>query len=102
MTNSSRIKLGWVRGALAAVVTWAGAWEARGDDDGSASNAVDALTNEATGNRLAVFARDGHGMLTPVGMVPTGGAGTGQNTENQGGLAFGDNRRSLYAVNPGD
>jgi 6-phosphogluconolactonase (cycloisomerase 2 family) len=84
------------------VVTWAGGWEARGDDDDNAPKAVYALTNEATGNRLAVFARDGRGMLTPVGLVPTGGVGTGQNTENQGGLAFGDDRRSLYAVNPGD
>jgi 6-phosphogluconolactonase (cycloisomerase 2 family) len=34
--------------------------------------------------------------------VPTGGAGTGQNTHSQGGLAFGDDQRSLYAVNSGD
>jgi 6-phosphogluconolactonase (cycloisomerase 2 family) len=51
---------------------------------------------------LAVFARDGHGILTPAGLVPTGGLGTGQNTENQGGLAFSDDRRFIYAVNPGD
>jgi 6-phosphogluconolactonase (cycloisomerase 2 family) len=102
MWESIGIRHGWVYGALAAVVAWAGAWGARGDDDVIGPGAVYALTNEPTGNRLAVFARDGHGMLTPAGLVPTGGLGTGQNTENQGGLAFSDNRRFLYSVNPGD
>jgi hypothetical protein len=74
MRDSSFSRLGWLRGAFAAVVTWAGAWEARGDD----VKAVYALTNEPTANRLAVFARDGRGMLTLAGLVPTGGVGTGQ------------------------
>jgi 6-phosphogluconolactonase (cycloisomerase 2 family) len=87
---------------LAAVVAWAGSGEVRGDDDDRAPNAVYALTNDAAGNHLAVFARDDHGMLTPIAMVPTGGAGTGQDTHSQGGLALGDDRRSLYAVNSGD
>jgi 6-phosphogluconolactonase (cycloisomerase 2 family) len=102
MRDSIGIRHGWVYGALAAVVAWAGAWDARGDDDVNGPGAVYALTNEPTGNRLAVFARDGRGMLAPVGFVPTGGLGTGQNTENQGGIVFSDDRRSLYAVNPGD
>ena len=102
MRNSSRNRLGWVHVALALAVMWAGAWVARGEDHDDAPNAVFALTNEATGNQLAVFARDDRGMLTPVGLVPTGGAGTGQNTHSQGGLAFGDDQRSLYAVNSGD
>jgi 6-phosphogluconolactonase (cycloisomerase 2 family) len=84
------------------VLTWAGAWEARGDDDGNASQAVYALTNEPTANRLAVFARDGRGMLTLAGLVPTGGAGSGQNTHSQGGLAFSDDHKTIYAVNSGD
>jgi 6-phosphogluconolactonase (cycloisomerase 2 family) len=83
-------------------VTWAGAWEARGDDDGSAHKAVYALTNEPAANRLAVFARDGHGMLTPAGLVPTGGVGSGQDTHSQGGLAFSDDHKTIYAVNSGD
>ena len=41
-------------------------------------------------------------MLTPAGLVPTGGLGTGRNTENQGGLAFSDDQQFIYAVNPGD
>jgi 6-phosphogluconolactonase (cycloisomerase 2 family) len=80
----------------------AGAWNARGDDDEIGPNAVYALTNEPTGNRLAVFARDDRGMLAPAGLVPTGGLGTGHNTENQGGITFSDDRQFLYAVNPGD
>jgi 6-phosphogluconolactonase (cycloisomerase 2 family) len=80
------------------VVTWAGAWEVRGDD----LKAVYALTNEPTANRLAVFARDGRGMVALAGLVPTGGVGTGQNTHSQGGLAFSDDHKTIYAVNSGD
>jgi 6-phosphogluconolactonase len=102
MKDSTGFRLGWIRGALAAVVTLAGAWTARGDDDDVGPRAVYALTNEPTGNRLAVFARDGRGMLAPAGFVPTGGLGVGTNTENQGGITFSDDRQFLYAVNPGD
>jgi 6-phosphogluconolactonase (cycloisomerase 2 family) len=41
-------------------------------------------------------------MLTLAGLVPTGGAGSGQNTHSQGGLAFSDDRKAIYAVNSGD
>ncbi len=101
MRNSSSSRLGWLRGALAAVVMWAGAWEARGDD-GIPPKAVYALTNDPTGNHLAVFARDNNGMLTPAGLVPTGGVGSGEATHSQGGLAFGDSKQVIYAVNSGD
>jgi 6-phosphogluconolactonase len=101
MRISSCNRRGWVHVALALVVTWAGALVARGDDH-DALNAVYALTNDATGNQVAVFERDDRRMLTPVGLVATGGVGTGQNTHSQGGLAFGDDGRSLYAVNSGD
>jgi 6-phosphogluconolactonase len=96
------IRYGWVCGILAAAaVALAGAWAAQ-DDDGVGLKAVYALTNEPTGNRLAVFERNGRGMLSLAGFVPTGGLGTGANTENQGGLAFSDNRSAIYAINPGD
>jgi 6-phosphogluconolactonase len=101
MGNSSCSRRLWLRGALAAVVTWSGAWAARGDD-GISPTAVYALSNEPTGNHVAVFARDEGGTLTPVGLVPTGGMGSGQNTHSQGGLAFGADRQILYAVNSGD
>jgi 6-phosphogluconolactonase (cycloisomerase 2 family) len=102
MRDSTGIRHGWVHGALAVVVAWVGARDAWGDDDVIAPGAVYALTNEPTGNRLAVFARDDRGMLTPAGLAPTGGLGTGHNTENQGGIAFSDDRQFIYAVNPGD
>ncbi|MDR3632639.1 MAG: beta-propeller fold lactonase family protein [Isosphaeraceae bacterium] len=102
MRKSIGIRHGWVRGALGAIVAFVGASNAWADDNVNSAKAVYALTNEATGNRLAVFARDGRGMLTPAGFVPTGGLGTGENTQNQGGLAFSDDRRFIYAVNPGD
>ena len=102
MRNSKSGRLGWIGVFLAAVVTWVGVWESRGDDDDSGSRAVYALTNEPAGNRLGVFARNDHGVLTPVGLVPTGGVGTGQNTHSQGGLAFSDDHQTIYAVNSGD
>ena len=80
---------------------WASPWEARGDD-AIPPKAVYALTNDPTGNHLAVFARADSGKLTPAGLVPTGGVGSGQNTHNQGGLAFGDSNQVIYAVNSGD
>jgi 6-phosphogluconolactonase len=98
MRNSGCSRLGWLRGALAAAALWAGAWEARGDGP----KAVYALTNEPTANRVAVFARNDNGLLTLAGLVPTGGAGSGQNTHSQGGLAFSDDQKTLYAVNSGD
>ena len=98
MRNSRYNRLGWLRCALAAVVTWAGAWEVRGDD----VKTVYALTNEPTANHLAVFAREGRGMLKLAGLLATGGMETGQDTHSQRGLAFSDDHESLYAVNSGD
>ena len=107
MHSPTGLGRGWVRFALAAAVVVAGAEVARADhdddrDDDGGPKAVYSLTNEPSGNRLAVFRRDRRGRLAPVGMVPTGGRGTGGGLSNQGALAFGDDRRSLYAVNPGD
>src|SRR5262245_22559674 len=98
MRKLNRGKLGWLGVALAALVTRVGVWEARGDEDANGSRAVYALTNEPNGNRLAVFARHGRGLLTPAALVPTGGVGSGQNTHSQGGLAFSDDQKTIYAV----
>jgi 6-phosphogluconolactonase (cycloisomerase 2 family) len=64
--------------------------------------AVFTLTNEADGNRLAVFVRDeaGESLAQPY-FVPTGGNGTGAGLGNQGALALSDDGRFLFAVNPG-
>ena len=46
--------------------------------------AVYTLTNEASGNAVAVFDRASDGSLTPDGTVPTGGNGTGAGLGSQG------------------
>jgi 6-phosphogluconolactonase (cycloisomerase 2 family) len=79
---------------------------AKGDDDAQRSdNAqrgyVYVLTNEASGNQLARFARASDGNLAPAGSFETGGGGTGAGLGNQAALAFGAGKRFLYAVNPG-
>ena len=74
-----------------------------GHSDGSRDlHAVFTLTNEADGNRLAVFVRDqaGESLAQPY-FVPTGGDGTGAGLGNQGALALSDDGRFLFAVNPG-
>jgi 6-phosphogluconolactonase (cycloisomerase 2 family) len=69
--------------------------------DDESVGAVYSLTNAADGNQLAVYYRNARGGLTPVGMVPTGGLGTGGGLGNQGALVFGLGARALYAVNAG-
>jgi 6-phosphogluconolactonase len=64
------------------------------------SRAVYTLTNEASGNAVAVFDRAADGSLTPDGTVPTGGLGTGAGLGSQGALVLDDGR--LFAVNAGD
>jgi 6-phosphogluconolactonase (cycloisomerase 2 family) len=83
---------------LAAIVTGIFAGAAVGGD----LRAVFAMTNEADGNRLAVFERDQEGQsLTQPYFIPTGGTGTGAGLGNQGALALSDDGRFLFAVNPG-
>jgi 6-phosphogluconolactonase len=64
------------------------------------SRAVYTLTNESSGNAVAVFDRASDGSLTPDGTVPTGGLGTGAGLGSQGALVLDDDR--LFAVNAGD
>jgi 6-phosphogluconolactonase len=64
------------------------------------SRAVYTLTNEASGNAVAVFDRASDGSLTPDGTASTGGLGTGAGLGSQGALVLDDNR--LFAVNAGD
>ncbi len=51
---------------------------------GNSPGAVYAMTNEAAGNRIAVFNRAANGTLTPGGSFATGGLGSGtfENTAN--------------------
>jgi len=66
-----------------------------------APGAVYALTNPATGNAVAMYARAADGALTWIGNVPTGGAGAGASLGSQGALALSDDGRWLFAVNAG-
>src|SRR4051794_1496263 len=63
--------------------------------------AVFTLTNAASGNAVAYFARRAQGSLSYVGAFPTGGTGTGANLGSQSSVALSDDGRDLYAVNAG-
>jgi 6-phosphogluconolactonase (cycloisomerase 2 family) len=73
------------------------------DDDGRPGfrGVVYTASNAPTGNQILVFTRDGRGQLQPAGQFATGGTGTGTGLGNQGGLAFSDDGRWLFAVNAG-
>jgi hypothetical protein len=62
---------------------------------------VFAMTNEAAGNRVAVYERDARGDLTFAETVTTGGAGTGTDLGSQGALVLSGDRRWLLAANAG-
>ena len=71
---------------------------------GSGTNgpgAVYALTNQVTGNAVAVFTRAADGTLTAAGAVGTGGTGTGSGLGSQGSVALSADGRWLFAVNAG-
>src|SRR3989441_7068377 len=69
--------------------------------DGSGPGAVYALTNQTSGNAVAVFSRAADGMLAAAGSAATGGTGTGSGLGSQGALALSDDGRWLFAVNAG-
>jgi 6-phosphogluconolactonase len=66
-----------------------------------APGVVYALTNQATGNSVAMFARAADGTLAWRGAVSTGGVGAGSGLGSQGALALSDDGRWLFAVNAG-
>ena len=59
------------------------------------------LTNQRTGNAVAIFRRAVDGTLTAAGTMATGGRGTGRGLGSQGALALSDDGRWLFAVNAG-
>ncbi len=59
------------------------------------------LTNETSGNRVAVYDRAADGALTFNQFVATGGLGTGEGLGNQGAVVLSDDQRFLLAVNAG-
>lgn len=66
-----------------------------------APGAVYALTNQASGNAVAMYARAADGSLAWLGSVSTGGLGAGSSLGSQGALALSDDGRWLFAVNAG-
>lgn len=68
---------------------------------GTGAGAAFALTNAASGNRVAVYARNGSGGLVASGSVATGGRGSGAGLGSQGALVLSPDGSRLYAVNAG-
>jgi hypothetical protein len=66
-----------------------------------APGAVYALTNQASGNAVAIYARAADGTLTAMGSVPSGGNGAGAGLGSQGAITLSDDGRWLFAVNAG-
>lgn len=71
------------------------------DDEGREQGAVFALTNSPAGNAVVVYRRAADGSLTPAGLYPTGGLGSGAGLGSQGAVIVTDDRRLLLAVNAG-
>jgi 6-phosphogluconolactonase (cycloisomerase 2 family) len=65
------------------------------------AGAVYTLTNQASGNGVAVFHRAADGSLTYSATAPTGGLGTGAGLGSQGAVVLSDDNRHLLAVNAG-
>ena len=79
------------------VATGSGVAAAAGGNVG----AVYALTNEAGGNRVAVFDRSADGTLSAAGTFATGGLGNGGGLGSEGALVLDQSNRWLFAVNAG-
>jgi 6-phosphogluconolactonase len=69
--------------------------------DGGPDGAVYALTNAPGGNAVVAYDRASDGALTPAGTYPTGGAGSGAGLGSQGAVIVAEQRKLLFAVNPG-
>jgi len=93
-----RLALALVLGAM--IATMAGPAAASASDAGRGGT-VYIQTNEAAGNAVAAFARGSNGALTPAGVFPTGGLGSGAGLGSQGAVALSGNGRLLLAVNAG-
>ncbi len=70
------------------------------------SHAADAVTvytqtNDAAGNAVLAFREDTTGTLTPIGVYPTGGVGTGDGLGSQGAVVLSPKEDLLFAVNAG-
>ena len=65
----------------------------------NAPGVVYTLTNQPSGNAIAIFDRASDGVLAYAGEVQTGGLGTGGGLGSQGAIVASENHRWLLAVN---
>lgn len=70
-------------------------------DEVRAPRAVYTITNQPTGNEVAVFVGDADGRLTAAGRFATGGTGTAAGLGSQGGVILSDDGQRLFVVNAG-
>src|SRR5262249_55556237 len=77
--------------AFSSIITW---------DQGGAGTVYTA-SNSPAGNAILVFERAANGALTPAGVHPTGGTGTGSGLGNQSAVILSDTERFLFVVNAG-
>ena len=66
-----------------------------------AKRTVYTLTNQTSGNEVAVFTRAPNGTLTAAGTYSTGGTGTGGGLGSQGAVVLSHDGSWLFAVNAG-
>jgi 6-phosphogluconolactonase (cycloisomerase 2 family) len=66
-----------------------------------AVGSVYTMSNSGEGNRVLVFDRTAHGLLTPAGSYSTGGLGSGDGLGNQGAVLLSADERWLFVVNAG-
>src|SRR5207244_828413 len=70
--------------------------------DGSpGSVTIYTLTNQPSGNAVAIFTQNADGSLAAAGAVSTGGLGSGAGLGSQGSVTLSENGRLLFAVNAG-
>jgi 6-phosphogluconolactonase len=86
---------------LLVTFVWGGGSVAAAPPAVGAVGAVFTLSNTPSGNAVLAFDRAADGALTPAGAYATGGLGSGSGLGSQGALVLSDNRRWLFAVNPG-
>lgn len=71
------------------------------DSDNNSPGAVYTITNEASGNEVAVYQRSANGSLTFMAAYPTAGLGSGAGLGSQGAVILRGNGRQLFVVNAG-
>jgi 6-phosphogluconolactonase len=70
-------------------------------DGDNGPRAVYTITNQVSGNAVAVFARAADGTLAPAGTFATGGTGTGAGLGSQGAVTLSKDGQFLFVVNAG-